>query len=55
MAPYIFSLTYAGLPKEQEVVFLEGQKRILEESLSQINKRLEELKKERSTTESIAQ
>jgi len=55
MAPCMFPPTYAGLLKEQEVVLIEGQKRILEEALSHINKRLEELKKERDTAESITE
>jgi hypothetical protein len=33
------------LPKEQEITVLENQKRLIEEELSQINKRLAELKK----------
>ncbi len=50
VAPYIFLPAYAGLPKEQEIAILESQKRLLEEMLSQINKRLEELKKEQSSS-----
>ena len=34
------------LPKEQEIAFLEDQKKLIEKELSQINKRLEEIKKE---------
>jgi len=40
----LFLPSYTGLPREQEVSFLEEQKRLMEETLSQINKRLEELR-----------
>lgn len=40
---------YIGLPKEQEIALLEEQKRVIEETLSQIDKRLEELKGVSST------
>jgi len=37
------------VPKEQEIAILEDQKRFIEEELSRINKRLEELKKRRES------
>ena len=37
------------LPREQEIAVLEDQKRLIEEELSWISKRLEELKKEEVT------
>jgi len=50
LTPHISLPAYARLPKEQELVILEGQRKILEEALSQINKRMEELKKEGSSS-----
>ena len=35
---------YMGLPKEHEIAFLEEQERLMEETLSQIKERLEELR-----------
>jgi len=49
ITPYILPPTYVGLPKEQEIALLEEQKRLLEETLSRINKRLEELRESSST------
>ena len=40
---------YMGASKEQEIAFLEYQRRLLEEMLSQVNERLEDLRKERPT------
>jgi len=40
----LFLPSYTGLSREQEAAFLEGQKRLMEETLGQINKRLEELR-----------
>ena len=40
---------YAGLPKEQEIALLEEHKRLIEETLSQINRRLKELREGSST------
>jgi len=37
---------YAAIPKEQEIAMLESQAKWLEQTLEQIRKRLEELKKE---------
>jgi len=52
LTPYMFLPAYVGLPKEQEIAILEEQRRFLEEMLSQINKRLEELRREQvSSTE----
>ena len=36
---------YMAIPKEQEIAMLEDQKKLLEEVLEQIKKRLEELEK----------
>jgi len=49
ITPYMLPSAYMGLPKEQEIAFLEEQKRLMEETLSQINKRLEELREGSST------
>jgi len=46
ITPYMLPPAYTGITKEQEIAALEDQKKLLEEMLSQINKRLEELRKE---------
>lgn len=53
ITPFMFLPAYTGLPKEQEIAFLEGQRSLLEKTLSQINKRLEELREgsSRATSE----
>ena len=37
---------YVSLPKEQEIALLENQKKLMEEALKEIKKKLEELRKE---------
>ena len=46
ITPYPFPTAYFGLPREQEIRILEDRRRILEEELNRISKRLEELRAE---------
>ena len=44
ITPYMLPPAYMSLPKEHEIAFLEEQERLMEEMLSQIKERLEELR-----------
>lgn len=49
ISPYRPVMPYMMIPKEQEITMLEYQRKLMEEALEKINKRLEELKKEEVT------